>query len=332
MTATLDRAQRGDEQAFRELVAPHLGSLHLHCYRMLGSLTDAEDLLQETLLAAWRGLGGYAGRGSFRAWLYRIATTRCLNAIRDGRRRLPAEPVPPFDPPEPSRRDEVTWLQPYPDAWLEGVAGDAPGPEARAQARETVELAFVAALQRLPPRQTAALLLCDVLGFSIADAACTLDTSTGAIKGALQRARRGLARYRGYAGSAPAPGSPEELALARRFADAYSHDDVDGVVTLLSDRAWLAMPPAPHVYQGPVAIAAFLRASARGRDGRHFQLVPTRANGQPAFGCYLAATTRQHADPVGLVVLSLGGKRISAITRFLDPELPRVFRLAASFD
>ena len=156
--STLDAARAGDEQAFRELTAPYLVELHVHCYRMLGSLVDAEDLLQETLAAAWRGLKGFVGRSSLRTWLYRIATNRCLNAVRDAKRRRPAEPIPPFDPPEPSRQGEVTWLQPYPDAWLEQIADMSPGPAERYQARETIELAFIAALQRLPPRQTAALL------------------------------------------------------------------------------------------------------------------------------------------------------------------------------
>ena len=150
--SALDRARAGNEEAFRDLIAPHVRELHLHCYRMLGSLADAHDLLQETLAAAWLGLGSFAGRSSLRTWLYRIATNRCLNAARETRRRAPPQPVPPFAPPEPSRQGEVTWLQPYPDAWLLEQAPDrAPGPETRSQARETVELAFIAALQRLPP-------------------------------------------------------------------------------------------------------------------------------------------------------------------------------------
>ena len=328
--STLDSARAGDEQAFRELTAPHLRELHVHCYRMLGSLIDAEDLLQETLTAAWRGLDGFAGRSSLRAWLYRIATNRCLNAIRDTKRRRPAEPVPPFDPPEPSRRGEVTWLQPYPDAWLEQATERAPGPAARYQTRETVELAFIAALQRLPARQTAALLLCDVLGFSTAEVAAMLDTNPTAVKGVLQRARVSVDRHDSRAGhgAAPDPGSPEERDLARRFANAFTADDIDGVVALLTDDAWLAMPPAPHEYQGSEAIASFLRISAKWRGRGHLRLVPTRANTQPAFGCYVTHADGPTAYPTGILVLGLSEDRISTITRFLDDDLPRVFGLA----
>ncbi|PRY38811.1 RNA polymerase subunit sigma-70 [Umezawaea tangerina] len=306
-----------DEQAFRELVTAHERELLLHCYRMLGSFADAEDVLQETLVAAWRGLDGFEGRSSVRTWLYRIATNRCLNAQRDARRRRPPEPVPPFDPPTPTRRGEVTWLQPYPDALLD----TAPGPEARSSAREAVELAFIAGLQRLPPRQAAVLVLRDVLDFSTAEVADLLGTTATAVKGALQRAR---ARLDGQVPDhAPRPGSPGERDLVRRFADAYTADDVEGVVALLTDDAWLAMPPAPHEYRGPAAIAGFLGASAASRAGRRFLLVPTRANTQPAFGCYLAGLDQ----PVGLLVLTVRDDRISAITRFLGEDLPRRFGL-----
>ncbi len=301
---------------------------------MLGSLSDAEDLLQETLIAAWRGLDGFAGHASLRAWLYRIATNRCLNAIRDTRRRPPTEPVPPFDPSEPSRRGEVTWLQPYPDAWLEQLADKRPGPAARHEARETVELAFIVALQRLPPRQAAALLLCDVLGFATAEAAVMLDTSPTAVKGVLQRARASLAGCRSTAGegAAPDPGSPEARDLARRFANAFTADDIDGVVALLTDDAWLAMPPAPHEYHGREAIATFLRTSATWRGRRRFRFVPTGANTQPAFGCYLTESDGSTAHPTGVLVLTISGNRISAVTRFLDEDLNSSFGLPATLD
>lgn len=333
-SSTLDTARAGDEQAFRELTAPHVRELHLHCYRMLGSVSDAEDLLQETLTAAWRGLEGFEGRSSLRTWLYRIATNRCLNAIRDTKRRRPVEPVPPFDPPDPSRRGEVTWLQPYPDAWLEQAGDRAPGPAARYQAHETVELAFIAALQRLPARQTAALVLCDVLGFSTAEVAVMLDTGPTAVKGVLQRARAALgeqdttARATGSAG----PGSPQEQDLARRFARAFVADDIDGVVALLTDDAWLAMPPAPHEYHGREAIASFLQTSARWRGRRDLRLVSTRANSQPAFGCYHTDLDRTTAHPTGILVLTLADDRIGAVTRFLDDELHRIFGLADALD
>ncbi|MGI8993333.1 MAG: RNA polymerase subunit sigma-70, partial [Nocardioidaceae bacterium] len=243
--STLERAREGDQLAFHELTAPHRRELHLHCYRMLGSLVDAEDLLQETLIAAWRGLDSFAGSSSLRAWLYRIATNRCLNAIRDSKRRRPPEPVPPFDPPPPSRLGEVTWLQPYPDDWLEKATEQAPGPAERYLVRETVELAFVAALQRLPPRQTAALLLSDVLDFTAAEVAAMLDTSPTAIKGALQRARGSLKQQppASRRGAGTRHGVGQDRELARRFAQAFTADDIEGVIELLTDDAWLAMPP-----------------------------------------------------------------------------------------
>jgi RNA polymerase sigma-70 factor (ECF subfamily) len=325
---TLQRARDGDERAFRELTDPHRRELQVHCYRLLGSLTDAEDMVQETLLAAWRGLGGFQERASLRSWLYRIATNRCLNALRAAGRRVPAQPVPPFVPPEPSRRGELTWLQPYPDALLAGVADPAPGPEARYQATEAVELAFVAGLQRMPPRQAAALVLRDVLGFATEEVAGMLGTSGTAVKGALQRARAALDRDR--AGRGPRPGSATEQDLARRFADAFVAADVDRVVALLTDDAWLSMPPAPHEYHGAEAIAAFLRASFAYRGDRRVRLLPARANTQPAFGSYLADRLDRAATPAGLLVLTMAGDRIQAVTRFhLDALYPR-FGLPAS--
>lgn len=327
MTETLLlRARSGDDQAFRELTAPHVGELQVHCYRILGSLTDAEDMLQETLLAAWRGLAGFEGRSSLRAWLYRIATNRCLNAIRDNGRRVPPPAVPPFEPPEPSRRGEVTWLQPYPDTLLEQAPERAPGPEARYHAREAVELAFVAGLQRLPPRQAATLILRDVLGFSTAETAALLDTTETAVKGALQRARATLGQGRpATAPPAPAPGSAAERDLSRRFAEAFTAHDIDALVALLTDDAWLAMPPAPHEYHGIPAIVSFLRVSGAWRGGRKLRLVPTRANTQPAYGCYLAEVGEPAFHPAGLLVLTLAGDRIRGMTRFFDDDLLRRF-------
>lgn len=328
--STLDLARAGDEAAFGELIAPHLRELQLHCYRMLGSLADAEDLLQETLTAAWRGLNGFAERSTLRAWLYRIATNRCLNAIRDGKRRAPAEPRPPFEPPRPSRYAEVTWLQPYPDAWLAEAAARAPGPAEQYLARETVELAFVVALQRLPPRQAAALVLHEVLGFSTLEVAEMLRTTASAVKGAVQRARASLDRSE--VGSGHRPSSAGELErereVARRFAQAFTAGDIPGVVELLTDDAWLAMPPAPHEYHGRDAICAFLRASAGWRVGRRLWLVPTRANTQPAFGCYLDDQGGQRRISLGMIVLTVRGDRLSAVTRFLDGDLPQLFGLA----
>jgi len=327
--ATLARARAGDTHAFRELVDPYRGELQLHCYRILGSLFDAEDMLQETLLAAWRGLDGFEGRASLRAWLYRIATNRCLNALRDAGRHVPPAPVPPFEPPEPTGRGEATWLQPYPDRLLEQIADRAPGPEARYQATEAVELAFIAALSQLPPRQTATLVLRDVLGYSTAEVATMLDTSETAIKGSLQRARASLSERRATPGGRRPPprGSTLELEVTQRFAEALTADDIGGVIALLTDDAWLAMPPAPHEYHGAEAIAGFLRASATWRGGRDLRVVPTRANTQPAFGCYITRADEPSGDPAGLIVLTLEHDRVRAITRFLDPELQPRFEL-----
>ena len=219
----LTRAAQGEQEAFRELTDPYRRELQFHCYRILGSMQDAEDALQETLLSAWRGLSGYEGTASLRAWLYRIATNRCLDALRALGRRSPPAPEPPFAPPEPTRLGEVTWLQPYPDALLEGIIDTAPGPDARYQTRETVELAFVAALQHLPPRQRAVLLLRDVLGFHAAEVADTLETSEDSVKSALRRARVTTERLfpASDRGRAPEPNSPTEHELVRRFADAW---------------------------------------------------------------------------------------------------------------
>jgi len=315
---TLSRARGRDEEAFRELVDPYRRELQLHCYRMLGSVQDAEDLLQETLLAAWRGLEGFEGRSSLRAWLYRIATNRCLNALRD-RRRRPRTVEPMAEPPEPTRRSEPLWLEPYPDAMLDTVADAAPGPEARYELKEAVSLAFVAALQHLPPRQRAALVLRDALGFRSAEVADMLETSEAAAKGALQRARAALettlpARD---AERAPLPRSARERELIGRFAKAVESGDVDRVVALLTGDAWLTMPPQPFEYQGHAAIASFLRDRAALR-GRPLRLAPTRANGQPAFGCYLPDAERAIGRPYGLMVLTIRGDRISAITWFGD--------------
>jgi RNA polymerase sigma-70 factor (ECF subfamily) len=327
--SALDAIAGDDRRAFRDLVSPYLRELHVHCYRMLGSLTDAEDVLQEVLLAAWQGLDGFAGRSSVRTWLYRIATNRCLNAIRDGKRQPPSEPQPPFDAPPPSRRAEVTWLHPYPDAWLDELSDNAQ-PAARYAQREAVELAFVFALQQLPPRQVATLLLCDVLGYSTTETAAMLRTTPTATKGYLQRARAAV-RQDPHTVLEPArvtesPGSSAKT-LARRFAEAYVAADVERVVALLTDDAWLTMPPATHDYRGPAAIASFLRASLLRPDVRTSTLRPTFANNQPAFGWFLDNPRSGERNPVGLIVLTIRGRHISGITRFHNPRLPRVFGL-----
>jgi len=324
---TLSRARAGDEDAFRELIHPYRGELQLHCYRILGSVQEAEDLLQETLLAAWRGLERFDGRSSLRAWLYRIATNRCLNALRD-RGRRPREVQSIAEPPKPTRRSEPIWLEPYPDALLDTVADTSPEPEARYELKEAVGLAFVTGLQHLPPRQRAVLVLRDTLGSRTTAVAEMLQSSEAAVKGALQRARAAL-ETRHPAGDrerARLPPSARERELVGRFADAVESGDVHGVVTLLTDEAWLTMPPQPFEYQGHTAIAGFLRDRAALR-GRPLRLAPTRANGQPAFGCYLPDAQSATAHAYGLMVLTLQGDQISAITWFGDSSVSPHFGL-----
>lgn len=325
--ATLERARGGDELAFRELTEPHRRELLVHCYRMLGSLTDAEDVLQETLLAAWRGLGGFEQRSSVRAWLYRIATNQCLNAIRSANRRAVPELRPPFDPPAPTARDEIAWLQPFPDTMLEGIPDTAPGPDVRYQSVESVRLAFVAALQRMPPRQTATLLLRDVLGFGADEVADMLGTSQTAIKGMLQRARAAVDQQRDRV-----PSTPEESDdVAKLFADAFVAADVDGIVALLTDDTWLSMPPAPHQYHGIAAITAFYHASFGYRaEHRRVAVLPTRANGQPAIATYVCEPGATEAVPGGIIVLDVVDGRITLMIRFHLEELYPVFGLPSS--
>ena len=318
---TVERARSGDDRAFGELTEPYRGELQLHCYRILGSVHDAEDVLQETLLAAWRGLGQYEGRSSLRTWLYRIATNRCLNALRASGRRPRTEPLEPsFLTAEPTRRGEPLWLEPYPDVLLAGLPDAGAGPEARYEAKEAIGLAFVTAVQHLPPRQRAVLVLRDVLGFRSSEVADMLGTSEASVNSALQRARTTMAsRLPGPdREQAPLPRSARERDVATRFATAFATDDIDGVVALLTDDAWFTMPPVTLEYQGPEAIAAFLRDVNTWRGPRRYRLIPTRANGQPAFGFYL----QEGQSPVfcahGLIVLTLEADQISAITRFVD--------------
>jgi RNA polymerase sigma-70 factor (TIGR02960 family) len=319
----ISRARVGDGEAFQELIAPYRGELQVHCYRMLGSFQDAEDALQDTLLSAWQGLGGFEGRSSFRTWLYRIATNRCLNARRSTARRPAKEwDVPDVEPPDPTRLGEVVWLEPFPDALLEGAIGVPLGPEARYERTESISLAFITALQVLPPRQLAVLVLRDVLGFHANEVAEMLDSTVESVNSALKRARASLQhRRRPSADREPLPGSesPPENALVAKFVRAYESADLDALVALLTDDVFISMPPMPFEYEGRDVVARFC-ASIFGA-GRRFDLVPTRANGQPAFGAYLrAATGIRHG--IGLLVLTLTGDGISAITRFDNSVLP----------
>ncbi len=324
---TLARARDGDEGAFRELTEAHRRELQVHCYRILGSVQDAEDLVQETLLAAWRSLEAFEGRASVRSWLYRIATNRCLNALRS-RSRRPKEVQVMTDALEPTRLIEPVWLEPYPDTLIEGLADAAPGPDARYEMRESIELGFIVALQALPPRQRAALVLRDVLGFTTAEVAEMLDTGALSVKGALQRARAALRARLPDADHerAPQPGSYSERRLVGRFADAVESGDIDDLLALLTEDARLTMPPLPLEYQGHTAIGAFLRHREELR-GRPLRVVPTRANTQPAFACYLPDTQTAIAHAHALFVLTLEGHQVSAITWFGDKGVFSHFRL-----
>ncbi len=317
----LSRARGGDPDAFAQLTEPYWRELQLHCYRIVGSLQDAEDLLQETLLSAWRSLHSFQGRASLRAWLYRIATNRCLDMLRASRRR-PEEAQRMIEPPEPTRRTEPIWLEPYPDVLLEGVRDDAPGPEARYEAKEAIALAFTAGLQHLPAQQRAVLVLRDVLGYRAAEVADMLDTTEASVHSLLRRARSAFTSRLPASGRERAllPGSRHERETVDLFADAVQAGDTERVVALLTDDAWLTMPPEPYEYQGPAAIGAFLHDRA-GRRGAPLRLIPTRANRQPAFGCYLRPAHAEIARPYGMLVLTIDGARVSAITWFMDTSL-----------
>jgi RNA polymerase sigma-70 factor (TIGR02960 family) len=320
----LTRARAGDGDAFGELVEPHRRELQVHCYRMLGSFQDAEDVLQDTLLNAWQGLGGFEERASLRTWLYRIATNRCLNAHRSASRRPAKEwDIPDVDPPEPTRMGEVVWLEPYPDALLQRAITVPPGPEARYEQSEAISLAFVTALQVLPPRQLAVLILRDVLGYRANEVAGMLDLTVESANSALKRARAGLQRRLPPAGERePAPGadSPSEQALVARFVRAYESGDVDALVALLTADVHLSMPPIPLEYHGRDAVARFCAGIIR--PGRIYELVPTRANDQPAFALYVRAPTGGIRHGTGLLVLDLAGDQICAMTRFDNSVLP----------
>jgi RNA polymerase sigma-70 factor (ECF subfamily) len=311
----IERARSGDETAFRELVDAYRHELHLHCYRMLGSFHDAEDALQETLIAAWRGLSSFEGRSSIRTWLLRVATNRCLNVLRAARvRARESGLMQPTELPQPTRLGEVLWLEPYPDSLIDRVADRTPGPEAQYQTSEAVSLAFITALQLLPPRQRAVHILREVLGFHAREVAQMLDATEESVNSALKRARAALRTRTPVAATAeaPPPRSPAELAVVEQFTRAFLSDDIEALVALLAEDAWITMPPMPFEWQGHARVREVLRAVLQ--PGR--QLVATRANGQPAFGLYLPDPRAPILHGVGLLVLTLAGDRISAITRF----------------
>lgn len=325
----LERARDGDEAAFRELTEPYRLELHVHCYRMLGSFQDAEDMVQETLVAAWRGLSAFEGRSGLRTWLYKIATNVCLNARRARSRRPDtgrAVVVPP-----PSREGELPWLEPYPDLLLESLPDAAPGPDMRIAQRESVGLAFVAAVQLLSPQQRAVLVLRDVLGYRAAEAADLLDTTEAAVNSALKRARSSLARGGQESGDAERaargpiardiaalPTSAADRQAVAGFVAAFERGDVAGMVALLRDDAVLTMPPAPFEYVGPSAIAEFVHKVVFREGARSFTLLPTSANGgRAAFGVYAADSLRATAEGIAILVLSVEKGEVAGFDTFI---------------
>jgi RNA polymerase sigma-70 factor, ECF subfamily len=313
-----------DEAAFAALAERHRRELQVHCYRMTGSLEESEDLVQETFLRAWRGRRGFRGRSSLRTWLYRIATNACIDALeRRPRRRLAAD-VAPADPEAPDFAEtDVPWLQPYPDALLDEIPDESAGPAAVAESRETIELAFMAAIQHLAPRQRAVLLLRDVLGWSARETAELMESSVAASNSALQRARATLKAQLPSARSdwrRPPGAGHEERELLRRYIAAMERADVEGLVAMLADDARMTMPPYPTWFDGARAIARFHVSTVWG-GGRAYRHVATRANRQPVAAVYVRAPGDDAFRPLGLDVLRVEGGRITEINAFVLPDL-----------
>jgi RNA polymerase sigma-70 factor (TIGR02960 family) len=308
----VELARSGDREAFAALVDPHRVELQVHCYRMLGSLQDAEDVVQETLLAAWVGLDGFEGRSGIRTWLYRIATNRCLNHLRAVTRRPVA--ALPAGAPAPSSLSELTWLQPFPDQLLDGLPDQLPGPEARYEAREAITLAFVTATQRLQPRQRAVLVLRDVLGYPARDTAEILGLSLDAVNNDVKRARAALGAE-ADGGPPRTPHPPADDALVEKFVEAFVAFDVDAMVALMSEDVWLRMPPLPFEYHGRVAAHQFFSVVATQRRSLPF-VVRTRANDQPAWGDYRADPVTGLLHLTGLEVLTVADGLVTELTRF----------------
>jgi RNA polymerase sigma-70 factor (ECF subfamily) len=311
-------------EAFQEAVERYRYQLQVHCYRMLGSLTDAEDLVQETFLRAWRARDRFEGRTSFRNWLYRIATNACLNAIatsKHAKRIWPDAYGPPAtEPPVGQAAHEVPWLEPYPDVALETVSDIAPGPDARYELRESVQLAFISAIQELPPRQRAVLLLRDVLGFSAAESAELLETTVTSINSALQRARATLDRL------PPTPqhhATADEQATLERYVRTWESTDIDGFVALLKEDAILRMPPWPHWYLGRRSIKDFFLWVWNQRRERTWRLISTSANGQPAIAHYAADRGTSVFVPHNIEILTLDRDGIAVLTAFRAAEFPK---------
>jgi RNA polymerase sigma-70 factor (ECF subfamily) len=331
----LAAARRGDQDAFGRLVEPYRRELHAHCYRMLGSFPDAEDSLQDALLGAWRGLSRFEGRSSLRSWLYRITTNACLKAIqRRPKRVLPIDYGPASDPHDRPAEPllESVWVDPYPDEHL-FVDDDTATPEARHEQRESVELAFIAALQHLPPRQRAVLILRDVLGFSARETADALETKPAAVDSALQRAHKTIdARLpeRSQQATLRSLDDEELREIVEGYVAAWERADVAAVVAMLAEDATLAMPPQPSWYSGRDAIAAFLQAWPLAEGAPRWRLVPTRANGQPAFGHY--GWEVDAFVPHAISILTLRGSRIEDITIFRTPDALARFGLPPTLE
>lgn len=327
--ALVARARAGDPDAFSLLVAPYQQGVHIHCYRMLGSLHEAEDLLQEALLRAWRALDRFEERSSFRGWLYRIATNACLDTLKRRRRRvLPDAYSPAADPfaaPAPAAAD-VSWLEPYPDRLLD--AHEDADPERRYEARETIELTFITAIQCLSPRQRAVLILRDALGFSARETAAMLEGSLASVNGALRRARAAIEESDGLRVPSGASAlAEEEATLVGRYVRAWEAADVNALVALLREDARMTMPPTPSWYLGRAAISEFFAGFFAGEVGADTRLVATGANRQPALAVY----TRLPGDvyrPLAVKVLTIEGGTIAAITGFTDPTLFPLFGLS----
>jgi RNA polymerase sigma-70 factor (ECF subfamily) len=327
----LAATRKGDEDAFADLVEPYRRELHAHCYRMLGSVPDAEDAFQEAVLGAWRGLARFEGRSSLRSWFYAITTNACLEAIqRRPKRVLPVDYGPASDPHDRPTEPliESVWIDPYPDEDL-FVGDQAATPEARYEQRESVELAFIAALQHLPPRQRAVLILREVLGFSARETADALDTKPTSVDSLPQRAHKTVdARLpeQSHQATLSALDDAELREIVDRYVAAWERADIDSVVTILADAVMLQMPPEPSWYAGREAVVAFLDAHPLA-EGNRWRLVPTRACGQPAFGHYIWRDEAGAFVPREISLLNLRGAQIEAITVFRDPEAPVRFGL-----
>lgn len=316
-----------DRETFEQLVAPLRGELRLHCYRMLGSPQEAEDLVQETYLRAWRSLETFAGRGPLRAWLYRIATNACLNALasrKEAHRLLPEQHSPPSEHmPDGDPSTDLPWLVPYPDSLLAGIADEAPDPAARYERRESVQLAFLAVIQQLPPRQRAALLLCDVLGWSAAETASLLGGTSISINSVLQRARATLSQRYPEGRTRRTSSEQGERALLDRYVRAWEGADADGFIALLREDATIAMPPWTLWYRGRHWSRAFFSKAWTAYAG--FRLVPIGANCQPAFAFYACKPGEAIFRAHSVQILEIREGAIAAMTKYVKPLGPALF-------